>query len=361
VSAPSPHPDDALLGLVYGELDKDEALKVEQHLKGCPECASTLARYRAVRRAATALPSRVEGAAGLESLLHYGAQAASRARRRRVAVRATAFLASVAAVALLFLMVRPSRAPEAPAVAASAPASVGPLAENDVAGPTSNEADFGQKQELRKAPARQRVSTAAGAGAPSSRASAAKALPPVAVADEKLARDLQPSVDRAFPTEPAAEAEANRPASAAPLPPSASMAKRVAVIGHASPAASGSAGAGTVALKKAAPSGARAEDGLGDKGRVDSALVAQDALAGADAGPLAQRRLDEGRQKALLARLGAAPDAELLQLLSELCAVEVRLAHRTEAEQVCGRVVRDYPGTSEAVRAQGQLQALRTP
>jgi Putative zinc-finger len=353
VSAPSPHPDDALLGLVYGELEKDEAHKVEQHLKGCPACASTLAHYRAVRKAATALPASVEGAAGLESLLHYGAQAASRARRRRVVVRATAFLASATALALLFLAVRPLRAPEAPSVAASAPSSVGPLAENDVPSPTGNAADFGQKQELKKAPARQRASTAGGAGAPASRGAAPKALPPAA-ADEKLARDLEAA-------QPAQEAVANRPASAAALPPAASVAKRQAALAEAPASAAGSAAAGALAMKKASPSGAPAADGLADKGRVDSALAREDAREEADAGPLAQRRLDEGQEKALLLRLDAAKDAELLLLLSELCAVEVRLLHRAEAKKVCGRVVRDYPGTAEALRAQGELEALPRP
>jgi len=80
MSPAASHPSDALLGLVYGELDKDEAQRVQAHLEGCPACAATVADYRAVRRAAAVLPRELSSPNGLESLLHYGAQAAARVR-----------------------------------------------------------------------------------------------------------------------------------------------------------------------------------------------------------------------------------------------------------------------------------------
>ncbi len=350
MSAASPHPTEALVALVYGELGKDEAQRVQQHVDGCPECAAALERYRDVRRAAAALPRAVEDAPGLAALLHSGAPAAARARRRRVVVRAGALLASAAALGLLVLVVRP-RAPESPAVVAASPSAVGALAENDVQpAPKADEAHLRRKQELPQEPARQRAAAPATA-APSSRATAAKARPPSAVADAKGGRELQGQAEGAALVPRLAET--NRPASTAPVAQPAPLEKRAAVIAGA-PAG---AAAGAAALKKAPADVGGAKDA---EARAD-AVLADKALQAPDGGPVAQRRLDEGRRQELLARLETASVGDALALLSELCALDVRLAERAEAARVCERVVRTYPETPEAARARAQLDALRTP
>jgi Putative zinc-finger len=352
VSSVSPHPSDALLGLVYGELARDEAQRVQQHVDDCPECASTVDSYRAVRRAAAALPRELPSAAGLDSLLHYGAQAAARARRRRVALWTGSLLSGLAAAALLVLFLRPPGVPEGATATASAPPAVGALARNDVQvagkplGPEKPELDS-------------EFSGARGGNGPaalSPRASA-KAAPASTAADKRRARDEVAPAERPGPTVAAAE-EARGP-SLAQGTLSAPVAKRAAVVAGAQSSARAVAGAQLNAV--AAPASPAA--GVADVQAKPSSAAEKTADFGAlpDAGGSAQRLRDEARRGVLLAKLEGASAQSALPLLSELCALEARLSHRADAARVCTRVVQQYPQTAEALAAKAQLEALPTP
>lgn len=70
---------DRLLDLAYGELPNPEAKELEQHVRGCSQCANALDDIKGVRRVMGALPAAKEPDAGLESLMAYAEQAARRA------------------------------------------------------------------------------------------------------------------------------------------------------------------------------------------------------------------------------------------------------------------------------------------
>lgn len=70
--------EDKLLDFAYGELPAPEASAVESHVKSCPRCSQALEQIRGVRTHMAALPTLAAPDAGLESLLAYAEQAASR-------------------------------------------------------------------------------------------------------------------------------------------------------------------------------------------------------------------------------------------------------------------------------------------
>lgn len=72
--------DELLLDYAYGELDGARAREVEDHLSACPACRAALAKVADTRRAMAVLTPELAPSAGLDSLLAYAEQAASRAR-----------------------------------------------------------------------------------------------------------------------------------------------------------------------------------------------------------------------------------------------------------------------------------------
>jgi len=299
------HPTDALLSLVYGELPLAEARAVQAHVESCPECASTVAGYRAVQTAAAVLPRALEPTTGLEALLQAGA-AATRGRRRRAAFRASALLSGGATAALLLLLLVFHKSPGPGGLADSAPSAVGPLAQADVPKKEtgSNELD---KQEAPAEGASQRAHRPAAAPPAFGSAARAKAAPlSSASAEKKRADDVPPA-----------------------------------------PAAVGGAGAGQAAVAEAPLTK-----------RAGSFREAPSAAAKAAADETAHSR-DAARRAVLLARLPSASLVEALPLLMELCVLEVGLGLKAEATLSCGRLVQDYPGTSEAEVAEKILAQLR--
>ena len=73
--------EDKLLEFAYGELPQHEADAVDAHVRGCNRCAQSLSDIRAVRATMAQLPLQAAPDAGLESLLAYAEQAATRARK----------------------------------------------------------------------------------------------------------------------------------------------------------------------------------------------------------------------------------------------------------------------------------------
>jgi len=177
-------------------------------------------------------------------------------------------------------------------------------------------------------------------------------MPPSSFAsDAKGAADVPAKT--AEPAGPKVAAAEPGPTSPPQLALSAPMAKR-AVAAQAPAGAASGAMAQRKAPADMAPAPA-AED------RLESTAVGRDARLALDAGSATERHRDEARREVLRSRLAAASLVEALPLLSELCALEVRLSHRADAARACAKVVEDYPGTSEADTAQRQLDVLRTP
>jgi hypothetical protein len=338
MSAASPHPDDGLLALVYGELSTAEAKKVQAHLAGCAVCARTVEGYQAVRRAASVLPSEIPSAEGLDSLLHYGAEAAARARRGRRMRSVVSLVGAFAAVALVLFVAAPKRPTETAALPANTPPAVGPLAEADVKPLAKQQAaPFAEGLAAAKSvPGRP----------PASAAHADKAKSTEAVG---RAREVAAASDAVE----AASSAASRNA-AAPAPAFAAAGARGATAGTQGVSA---AGAGLMRSASAPVANAPAAP------RMDVALaqpVSAVALA-SDAGEAAQRRADEARRSILLQQLGGAVGAQRRGLLSELCAVDVRLGRQADAQRVCAMLVEEYPGTQEAFLAQQALEHLPKP
>jgi Putative zinc-finger len=355
MSAPSPHPDDALLDFLYEELPLEEAGRVQAHLADCPQCQRTLEGYREVRRAAASLPREVPAPAGLESLLHEGERAAARARRRRATLWTGGILAAAGLAALLVLGLRPARPPQdsAPlATAAPAPDAVGPLARNEPAlglQKAKKAEDFARREERAPAAAsassRERMATGAAAGARLSRPNALPAAP-ADRRDEALDKDTalgQPS------------ARASPPAgAAAPPSPSEDAAEASAAVRPAKVAQAEAPASASVQLRAPAPE--RADDAVAQPGfRVGGKAQRLLHDAGASASP------DEERRAVLRTALREAPSEKALPLLAELCALEVKLLHREDAKRVCGQVVAGYPHSPEATAAQQQLDVLPAP
>jgi hypothetical protein len=395
VTAEAPHPHDALLPLVYGELSDAEARSVQRHVDGCPACAETVAGYRAVRSAAAALPREMEGASGLASLLHYGEQAAARARRRRGWRWLWPVAAGMAAIWVAVVAVRPAERSVPEVASPATPPSIGRQVADEGMRELAKRKAAGEERdaELAEAPrvARNEVGAAVGTvtgprsqagaapkapakpGLPEAKTERREMAPSARQADDALARA---DVARARSSEAAADkALAAPPASAVaplgvPSAPSAAQKRAAAPVPASAPqrtaaAESGQATSGGVAapaeLNAAASSSgtARGAASAADATAKTNVPVAGKAsLVALDAGAAGQRSSDGVRRAALYVRLRDAGGAELLAVLGELCGVEVRLEHRTEALQACGRVVREYPGTPEAAAAQRQLDIL---
>jgi hypothetical protein len=339
VSATSPHPTDALISLVYGELSGAEAARVQVHLDGCAACAATVDAYRAVRQAATALPREIASDKGLDSLLHYGAQAAARARRRR-AVRWTGSLLGAAVAAGLVLFLAFPRSPPGARVASTpVPPALGPLAQNEV-------------RPLAKAPPQELPEAAASLR----RVPSAPPAPPSS-AKATVARAKQTDQPRRMDEEATAEARdalASRETAGgavARVQPPLAASKRAEVAAEAR----GAGAAGAPAQRTAPAAFASAPSAL-DVSPASVALKPTLLDAGA-----AQQLLDERRRGTLLQQLAGAKGAQALPILSELCALEARLGRRSEAEKTCLQVVQGYPGTPEASAAQRVLDALPAP
>jgi Putative zinc-finger len=331
MSADAKHPTDALLSLVYGELEEAEAARVEAHVRGCAECGQRLEEYRAVRKAAAALPREVASEKGLASLLHYGAQAAARTRKRRSTRLTASLLAGLVAAALVWV-VWPQRPKEATwGSAPQGPAAVGPLAQNDV--PTVARPE---PQGLPEAPALRKAPSVA-----SPRPSAAKAAARPTETDK-------PQRKQEATASEASDALASRDAAQGAVarlqaPPSASQ--RAALAGGRGTSGAGvSAAHNAAALSPSAPSPAAAPSSLALK------------TAPLDAGPEAQA--DAERRRTLLQQLKGASGPSALPVLSELCALDAKLLYRDEAQKTCASVVEGYPGTEEATAAQRVLDAL---
>ena len=339
MSATSPHPTDALLSLVYGELPGAEAARVQAHVDGCAACAATVDAYRAVRRAASALPREIPSDKNLDSLLHYGAQAAARARRRRAVRWMGSLLGAAVAAGLVLFLAFPRSPPEATVASTPAPPAVGPLAQNDVRPVAKAEPQEAPEAaaSLRRVPA---VSPA--------RPSAAKAAAAKAKATDEAGRmDEQATASEAKDALASRETAggAVRPVLAAPA-----ASKRAAAVAEAR----GVAAAGAPAQRTAPAAFANAPSAADNSGA--SAALKPSFL---DAGT-AEQLPDERRRRTLLQQLAGARDAQALPILSELCALEARLGHRAEAEKTCRQVAQGYPGTPEASAAMRVLEALPT-
>jgi hypothetical protein len=326
------HPTEALLSLVYGELSEDESNRVQAHLQACPACAATVASYRAVRRASAALPREIASEKGLDSLLHYGAQAAARARRTRTLRWVGSLVGAAAAAGLVLLLALPQRPPEAPVASTSAPSAVGPLAQNEV-------------RPLAKAQAPELPeSTATLRRAPSTPPSR---FAPQKASGEEKAEALKAAKQAPSAAEGALASRETARGNVQPTEPSASVSKPVALAAEAH----GAAGA---AAQRSAPRAVANAPAAADN--LDAAAAAP-TLKRADA-ELSQREVDERRRGLLLQTLPHAPAAQRLPLLAELCGLEARLGRRAEAKETCSQVVQGYPGTPEAAAAQRTLEGL---
>jgi Putative zinc-finger len=371
------HPRDALLDLVYGELSADEAQAVQRHVDGCAACAETVAGYRAVRSAARALPREARGTAGLESLLHHGALAAARARRRRVVRWAGPLAAAAAAAFVAVVALRPP---------APAPGSLGPLADNR---PTD------QAKAKAPEPTGEAKETASGGlvGGSKPRPSSPAAPAPVAAPQRQVA-SARPAKDgvrdeglgRSDEARAVVAEEERPPAVSSELrAPAAKLAAAPVALGGA---AGGPAAAGPTLADKATPPALadRSAPPASAEQKAEAAATAaspapmrksaaavseMDAVANVpamaklsaspgDAGD-GQRSADEARRAWLIARLNETKGGAALPLLAELCGVEVRLGRREDAVRVCGQVVRDFPDTPEASAARQQLDRLELP
>ncbi len=323
MTAPGPHPSDALLDYVYGELSPEEARRVQAHLDRCPECASHVAGYRAVRGAARALPRELP-AGGAEALLLAARQTAERTRRRRLAFRAGTLVTAALAAALVLISLRPAVVPEAPSAVASAPAPAalpqGALAANE-AQPSAGAAPGN-------------VALASAPSAASAKKAKAMAPPPPPVAT----REASPRAEVAATESLKATSGADARAAAQPTL-------------YGAPAARASAG-GAPAPQTVTVSGLRGT------AEADAQAAAAPAAQAAPVDASAQRTRDEARRQTLLLRLKDVSGAQALPLLSELCAIEARLQHLPEAQAACSRVVHGFPGTPEAASAQAELQRL---
>ncbi|MGO8971669.1 MAG: zf-HC2 domain-containing protein [Myxococcaceae bacterium] len=305
------HPSDALLGHVYGELSADEEARVKAHLEGCPECAATVAGYRAVRAAARALPRELPSDVGLQALLGAGQQAAAGARRRRRAVWTGSALGAAAAAALALLALRPTPTPPPELAVASVPSPTA-LPQDALAAAEPSATSPALKASSRQA--------AVGKGAATAKALAHGAN--AAASGDVAAQGLA--------TGAAKKAEA----AAAPGPLSA----RPETLG-----------AVAVARAQALAPAARTTGAAG--------ASAQEKPLGPGEAPSPRAR-DEARRQALLRRLPGASVAEALPLLFELCGLEARLLHPAQAQAACARVVEGYPGTPEAASAAALLEQL---
>jgi hypothetical protein len=338
VSATPPHPTDALLSLVYGELSGAEARRVQEHVDGCRACAATVDAYRAVRRAASALPREIPSDKGLDSLLHYAAQAAARARRTRALRWMGSLFGAAVAAGLVLSLAFPRRPPETTLASTPVPPAVGPLAQNDVR-PMAK----AQPQELPEAATSlQRV-----ASVPSSRPSAAKT-------SKAKEADEARRIDEGASASEAQDALASRETAGGGVrrvQPSLAVGKRAAVAAEAR----GVAAAGAPA-QRTAPTGVANAPSAADAAPASAALKPTLLDAGT-----AQQLLDERRRLTLLQQLAGAKEAQALPILSELCALEARLGQLAEALKTCSQVVQGYPGTPEASAAQRVLEGLRTP
>lgn len=125
--------EDTLLEFAYGELPPHEAKAVDAHVRGCPRCAEALSDIRMVRTTMDQFPMEEAPEAGLESLLAYAEQQATRNRAtapspwwRRVAkaplIAAVSSVAALAVVGLLAWEANTAYAPSPGAVALEAEA-----------------------------------------------------------------------------------------------------------------------------------------------------------------------------------------------------------------------------------------------
>jgi Putative zinc-finger len=334
------HPTDALLSLVYGELAKPEADAVQAHVDGCPECAATVAGYRAVQRAAAALPRALKPTVGPEALLRAATEAAAQRRRRRAALRASTFLTGAGTAAFLLLVLFLHKTPGRDVPAYSAPSAVGPLAQADVPRAKTEGAELDEKQAPeRRAPVRLAAASAAPRpAAPRGQAAAASSL----VAEKQHPTDV-PAPSAPGQAGAGVGAEEARPAPQKAL--GAAMAKRAESLAQ-----------GPATAPRQAMASDRAAENT--QGQLAAALAGRDARPAADEETPAARQRDEARRAVLLSRLASASLVEALPLLSELCTLEVRLALRADGLRTCTRVVEEYPGTAEADAARLQLQRL---
>jgi len=338
LSAPSAHPDDALLSLAYGELSAAEARKVQAHLAGCAACSGTLAGYQAVRRAASALPQELPSAEGLASLLHYGAEAAARARRGRRVRSVASVLGAFATLAVVLLLATPKRPPETAALPASPAPAVGPLAEADRPLAKAQAKAFPEGL----AAAKSVPALPSGAGANTAKNKSVDA--------SRRAREVAGAADA---KDEAASGVAARSAPS-PLPAFAASGARGVAGGSQGASASGAAAQRTAPAPSASAPAAP---------RMDVAL-AQPALGAppaTDAGSAGEPLADEARRAVLEKQLEGATGAHRRTLLSELCALDIRLGHRADGERVCAILVQQYPGTPEASVAQEALLHLPNP
>jgi hypothetical protein len=336
------HPQDGLLSLVYGELSKAEAEAAQAHVDGCPECAATVAGYRAVQRAAGVLPRALEPKAGLEALLRAGTEAAARSRRRRAALRASTLLTGVGTAAFLLLVLVLHKTTRPDVAVYSAPSAVGPLAQADVP-----RAKTGGALDDKQAPAQEaQERVVSPSDVPPPRPAGSRAQRAAAFASEK--KRPTDAVAPSAPAEAGAGVGAVQPAPAQKeeAASGAALAKRAASLAQ---------GPATAAKASAAEDRGRAENA---QASLAAALAGSDARRASDGETPAARQRDEARRAVLLSGLPSASLVEALPLLSELCTLEARLSLRADAVRTCTRVVEEYPGTAEADAAQKTLQRL---
>jgi hypothetical protein len=336
MSPEGPHPTDALLSLVYGELSEAEAARVRAHVDGCPACAESVRGFRAVRKAAAALPREIPSDKGLESLLHYGAQAATRAKGKRNTRLTASLLATVVAAALVLVLASERRPSQTLATAPTAAPAVGPLAQADVP-QVATPKPQGLPEDVATL---RRVPAAAPARPSAAKSVAAKPLE----ADKGRAKAEEAKASGASDALAANDASAG---AVARLQPSASASQGVAL-------GQGARGVGAAGLSASRTAAAPAPSAFA----VASAPASQSLKkASLDAG-LVATAVDEERRRTVLQALVGASAESALPLLSELCALDSKLSHRDEAEMACRRVLTQYPGTQEALSAQRVLDAL---
>jgi hypothetical protein len=406
--------EERLLDFAYGELTSAEARLVEEHVRGCSHCTEALDGIRGVRTAMSRLPLESAPDTGLDSLLAYAQQSARRAaagpapasrwwRRWLVPVVSVATVSVFGVIVLRvdeqvdlrlnleevlakkeatrqeFSPSAPEAAPaaeepqaaaeEPQAAAAAEPASVQELHErfDEVARKSERKREVAVPSRKPARPARRELSSdlasaGSGGGFPEKKFSEKKfpekkkvraAVPDdrdssLYDADMEESRELVVAQKSVYePPAPAAPAQQVVPAE----PPA----------GIANEGSLGAVAGLEEESKPAANAGGRLSPGSGAKKELRS--KASRRLSALELSRQAEVARREGRRELeadlLNSALSAGASGPLrVELLSRLCSAESALGRRLPATEACRRVMKEAPGSSEALAAQRLLERV---
>ncbi len=407
--------EERLLDFVYGELSPSEARQVEEHVQECARCTEALDGIRGVRSTMSRLPLESAPDAGLDSLLAYAQQSARRAAagpapvsrwwRRWLVPVVSAAAVSVFGVVVLRVdsqvdlspnldqvkapkeeAVRQAPPASAPETAAEAEAAYAEPVAVAASEPSSAKALHNQfdevvrKEEQRRAePApsrmpprtalRERSSSRAlegsGGGFPEKKRKTRASVADSLGADLDDA-ELEQSQELVMAEKPAYEPSAPAPA-AAPAPPAppaqqAAPAELPSSLALRGGSASGkgfaeefgstsksNAGGGRLSLGSGAAKKESRSKSVRRPSAVELSRQAEDALREGN------RSLEAGLLRAALS--AGASGALRVDLLSRLCAAESALGRRQSTLDTCRRVMKEAPGSREALAAQRLLES----